>query len=313
MAVVSFIIPHYNSSKFLSETISSLYSQVFPDFEVIVVDDGSIEIELNELYKLKDIWPHIRIYQRPYYMVKGANSCRNFGLTLSRGEYVNFVDSDDVLLSNKIESQMRLFDNDSSLGMVVCKTMYFRDFLSNHVGLLQKLEYSHDSDFLSCYLSKVGVWCTNSALIKKSALLQNKFKEGQIDAHEWLFFLNLMLDGVKVSAVNEVLVLKRIHSNTIGNIDIKYKIHSLLEARLSIFSRLVNFNSSKKNTYIKLLLADINSLLRTTAKCGQFKLFFTAISFINLSIIQMLRAFFFFFVFWIFKKGDSFSVISSNE
>jgi glycosyltransferase involved in cell wall biosynthesis len=274
------------------------------------VDDGSTDLELEALFKLKETWPEIRIFHRPDNLVKGANSCRNYGLEKSIGEFVNFVDADDVLIADKIEKQITLFSRNSSLGMVVCKTRYFRNSLANQVELLQKLEFESDTDFLEYYLSKMAVWCTNSALIRKEALGPTRFKEGQIDAHEWLFFLSLLLNNVNVSAVNEVLVMKRIHQNTVGNINIRYKTPSLLEARKIIFSKIQNYRSPKRDYYLKLLLEDVNGLLRTSGKCGQFRLYFDTLIFFKLSFVKLVRGFALFFVFWILKKGTSFSVIS---
>ena len=313
MGLVSFIIPHFNSSSFVEQTVLSLFQQTYRDIEVIVVDDGSTDLELEALFRLKETWPEIRIFHRPKNLVKGANSCRNYGLEKSRGEFVNFVDADDVLIKEKIEQQMMLFLNNSSLGMVVCKTRYFLDSVFNQLELLQKLEFTDNTDFIGSYLSRIGVWCTNSALIKKRSIGQIRFKEGQIDGHEWLFFLRLMLNNVKVSAVNEVFVLKRKHSNTIGNMSMVKKLPSLLEARKIVFSRLKDSSLPKKKNYLDLLLADVNSLLRSSAKVGLMVVYMDSIRFFRLSALQRVRAIILFFVFWIFKRGNSLSVISSYE
>ena len=151
------------------------------------------------------------------------------------------------------------------------------------------------------------------ALIKKRSIGQIRFKEGQIDGHEWLFFLRLMLNNVKVAAVNEVFVLKRKHSNTIGNMSMVKKLPSLLEARKIVFSRLKDSSLPKKKNYLDLLLADVNSLLRSSAKVGLMVVYMDSIRFFRLSALQRVRAIILFFVFWIFKRGNSLSVISSYE
>jgi hypothetical protein len=203
------------------------------------------------------------------------------GLKLAKGNFVNFVDSDDLLLPDKIERQLEIFSNDPTLGMIVCKTRYFRESPANQLELLQKIEFTKDSDFLECYLSRLGVWCTNSALIKKSLIGEHTFKEGQVDAHEWLFFLVLMLGGMKVSAVNDIGVLKRIHSQSIGNLTMRLKLPSLLEARLLILDQLLKIQGPDQKKYMQLLLADLNSHLRTTAKVGHFRLYCKTILSLN--------------------------------
>jgi hypothetical protein len=69
----------------------------------------------------------------------------------------------------------------------------------------------------------------------------------------------------------------------------------------------------KKKNYLDLLLADINSLLRSSAKVGLFGLYMDSIQFFRMSAFQRIRAFILFFVFWIFKRGNSLVVISSYE
>lgn len=311
MNFVSFIIPHYNSSHLIHELIESIWNQTYKNFEVIIVDDGSLPSEVDNLFNLINKWPELRIFKRPIDWIKGANSCRNFGLMMANGDLINFVDADDILLPNKLQDQIEKFESEVSTDMVVCKTRYFRDNLNNQLGILQKVEFSDNSDYLSLYLSRIGVWCTNSALIKKSSLGEVKFLEGQIDAHEWLFFLKLMINGAKVSSVNVVLVNKRIHSSSIGNLNMKLKVPSLLESRITVYNMLLSYEHEKRLDYINLLISDINSLLRTAAKNGLFSEYLKTIAVFKLSIYQFLKSIFLFYFFRIFKRGTRINVISN--
>lgn len=313
MELVSVIIPHYNSSILIKETLFSIFNQSYSNIEVIVVDDGSSFSELNNLYSYQEFWSSLKIYRRPNELVKGANSCRNYGLELSSGHFVNFVDADDLLSVNKIKSQVEALLINRSLGMVVCKTAYFKDTIGNIIRLLQYEDYNSDSDFLYKYISRSAVWCTNSALIRRSEIGDIRFKEGQVDAHEWLFFIRLMLKKIKVSAINEVFVYKRVHPGAIGRYNINIKLPSLLESRKIVYQELFYSDFSNRSEYLKVLIYDINSLLRTTAKQGLFSLYLDFIKFFDLNIYLKCKAYLLFFFFFLSKRGYRINVIPLNE
>lgn len=112
MSRVSIIIPSYNRAHLIGETIESVLSQSFSDFELIIVDDGSTD-------KTGDV---VRKYQGPikylYQENQGRSSARNEGYKASQGEYICFLDSDDMLAPRMLEQQVALLDSNPNLGFV---------------------------------------------------------------------------------------------------------------------------------------------------------------------------------------------------
>ena len=94
--LVSIIIPTYNRAHFIGETLESVIAQTYENWECIVVDDGSTDYtdELMEYYCKKDT--RIQYHHRPDIKPRGANACRNYGFGVSKGEYINWFDSDDL-------------------------------------------------------------------------------------------------------------------------------------------------------------------------------------------------------------------------
>lgn len=92
--MLSIIVPVYNTEKYLSECIDSILEQSYGDFELILVDDGSKDasFEICKLYQQKDA--RVKVYHKEN---SGVSAARNFGLSVARGEYISFCDSDDVL------------------------------------------------------------------------------------------------------------------------------------------------------------------------------------------------------------------------
>ena len=96
---ISIVVPLYNAEKYIETCIDSIRSQTFKDFELIIIDDKSTDRSLEIVRNYRD--PRIKIYQQ--IKNSGESSSRNFGLTVSTGKYVYFMDDDDAILKNTLE------------------------------------------------------------------------------------------------------------------------------------------------------------------------------------------------------------------
>ncbi len=106
MTQVSVIIPVYNGERTIRETIESVLGQSFSDFELIVIDDGSVDRTVEILSQIKD--PRIRVLSYPN---RGLAASRNRGIAEASGEYVTFIDADDLWTSDKLQSQYQALQN----------------------------------------------------------------------------------------------------------------------------------------------------------------------------------------------------------
>jgi glycosyltransferase involved in cell wall biosynthesis len=109
---VSVIIPTYNSARFLPEALESVFSQNYADYEVIVVDDGSTD---GTTAVLQPYAGRIRYLYQPN---AGSAAARNTGLDMGRGEYIVFLDADDLLLPGKLREQAAFLEVRASIGAV---------------------------------------------------------------------------------------------------------------------------------------------------------------------------------------------------
>ena len=115
--LVSVIIPTYNRASLLSRAIQSVLQQRYGNFELIIVDDSSTDNTKDVVLDLKDE----RIIYIRHDKNKGGSAARNSGIRLSRGEYIAFLDDDDVWLPDKLESQLKRFKEvPSTVGLVYC-------------------------------------------------------------------------------------------------------------------------------------------------------------------------------------------------
>jgi len=104
--IVSVIIPAYNAAAFIGETLDSVYAQTFKDFEVIVVNDGSPDTD--DLEQALERFPAKLRYLKQEN--QGAAAARNTGITAASGEFVAFLDADDMWLPAFLEKQLDLLE-----------------------------------------------------------------------------------------------------------------------------------------------------------------------------------------------------------
>lgn len=121
MARVSVVIPTHNRGHLIGQALDSVLAQTYRDFEVIVVDDGSTDDTLSVLDEYKE---RIRVIRQPHRGQAGSHA-RNAGIREATGEFIAFLDSDDLWLPAKLERQMALLDADPHLAWVYCDSEAF--------------------------------------------------------------------------------------------------------------------------------------------------------------------------------------------
>jgi glycosyltransferase involved in cell wall biosynthesis len=114
MQTASVIIPTYNYARYLGEAVDCALAQTYSPLEVIVVDDGSTDETPEVLARYRDL---IRTVRQPNL---GPSVARNAGIAVANGDYLAFLDSDDLWQPQKLERQMARFAADPSLGLVHC-------------------------------------------------------------------------------------------------------------------------------------------------------------------------------------------------
>jgi len=124
MPQVSIVVPVRNRELILGQTLESVRGQTFEDWECIVVDDHSTDGSVAAAHHCAEGDPRFRIVSLPAGKRNG-NAARNHGLSLACGQFVNFLDSDDLITRNKLEVQLATFDSNPGLDFVTCRHAIF--------------------------------------------------------------------------------------------------------------------------------------------------------------------------------------------
>lgn len=147
--LVSIIIPLYNSELYIAETINCALNQTWKKIEIIIVDDGSTDGSLKIAKQFE--CDGVTILQQSN---KGASAARNFGLLHAKGHYIQFLDADDLISLNKIESQVNLLNN-STEKLAIGPTVYFQDGTNPYSKELNHEWFKEGSTDMSDFLIKL--------------------------------------------------------------------------------------------------------------------------------------------------------------
>lgn len=213
--LVSIIIPVYNRETLISETIRSIQEQTYTHWECIIVDDGSSDKTIAVVSAFAKADPRIILYKRPETAPKGANACRNYGYKKSKGDYVNWFDSDDLMVVDKLEKQLQVLQNTNTL-FNVCQTMVFDDITKKELGL--RCEHIISEDFFNDFISDKIKWLTQAPLINSSFIKTNNitFNEDLHRSQERDFFIKILAIIDDYSSIDEPLVYLRKHTDSIS-------------------------------------------------------------------------------------------------
>ncbi|MCY2687851.1 glycosyltransferase family 2 protein [Salinimicrobium sp. TH3] len=207
----SIIIPTYNRAHLIGATIDSVIKQTYNNWECIIVDDGSQDDTNTVLKQYCNREERISFYLRPANRPKGANSCRNFGLEKSKGEYIIWFDSDDLMSADHVERKVNAIEA-SDVDFVIGRTANFHKNLVLEPYYYEKKEYGiKASDFI---LLKIH-WYTYDVLLKKDIADKIIWNERMKSWQDYNYFSKMLLKTEKGEYLDEILTFRRIHENSI--------------------------------------------------------------------------------------------------
>ena len=192
--LISIIIPTFNREHLIVETLDSIYNQTYENWECLVVDDGSIDGTKTVVNSYVEKDARFIFVERPAENIKGAPTCRNIGLEQSKGDYVMFFDSDDIMPSHILKSRLQFALNNNGYDFYVFQTIRFFEDIDNKDCIWNDLSQSNSND-LKCFLSLSPVWHTSGPLWKRSFLKNNThfYTEGVSSWQDWEFHIRALL------------------------------------------------------------------------------------------------------------------------
>ncbi|MEI6141742.1 MAG: glycosyltransferase family 2 protein [Mariniphaga sp.] len=245
MPNISVIVPCYNQAHFLPDTLNSVLEQTYHDWECIIVNDGSPDNTENVAldWCIKD--------SRFKYIKKengGLSSARNVGLNLAKGNWIQFLDSDDVILPLKFERQITLLKNSNGIGLCYC------DYTRGTIEDIYKaptppgpyLPLPNVSTFLEQMASD---WETRVSIPPHCFLFDARifeerkirFDTGLANHEDWECWMQIALLNVNIFSVNDNLAIYRYNTGSMS-----YNFRPMRDGFLKAIDKLIRQNKSNE-------------------------------------------------------------------
>jgi glycosyltransferase involved in cell wall biosynthesis len=196
--LVSCVIPVFNGERYLGEALGSVLRQSHSTIEIVVVDDGSTDSTPRILAEMGGRITSLRQANA------GPSAARNLGIQHARGEYIAFLDADDLWLPHKTEAQLRRFERNS--GLAVC-TSLMQNFWAEELAEEEALMKDTDA-------GRPQPGPSQTLLVRKDAFHRVGLFDPSLlhrDTHDWMF--RARAAGLELEQLDEVLVCRRLHAS----------------------------------------------------------------------------------------------------
>ncbi len=199
--LVSAIIPVYNGERYLAEAIASVLAQTYRPIEIIIVDDGSVDGTANIAKSYKKVR---YIYQTN----QGHGMAKNAGIAAARGEFLAFLDADDIWTPNKLRVQMDYLIDHPDVGYAVARMRVFLEPGTEWPLSLNKDHYSKDPvGFIP------GTLVARKTVFKQIGAFDTSYRHG--NDSDWFF--RAKDASIPMAILPQVLLHKRIHSSNLSH------------------------------------------------------------------------------------------------
>lgn len=254
----SVIMPLYNKQETVKESIQSVLLQTVKDFELIIVDDGSTDQSAERVQSLAE--PRIRLWKKNN---KGVSAARNYGVEKAQGDYICFLDADDLWLPNHLETLKKLIAAVPDAGLYATSFRQEDDrgiVYSPDLGTEQILEIE---DIFQVELNQKTVLHTNSICMPKSIFIKaGGFIEGECIGEDTSLWFRVAAYH-KIAIFNEVTTVYRLKYSdavrTSGTMNRSWSFLQFYEEKIKN-SDLINIE--KKNTIARFVNRYRHSLVR---------------------------------------------------
>lgn len=245
--LVSILIPSYNATQYIEETINRALSQTYSNIELVIVDDHSTDNSLEIAKKFSS--EKVHIYTNPK---KGGNSARNYAFEMCKGEYIKFMDADDYCSYDMIEKQMEriLKDGDKDTLIFSPVKMLYPD------GRLFLPPRDIDKDYIPGIELLIDIWrgkgwnCPHCHLIHRDLFIKSGgWNENIIKNQDGEFFARVAAKASKSLFVNDVFAIwKQTGTGVSSQISLKAQ-ESMLQTYDIISHLILNYKDNEENRY----------------------------------------------------------------
>ncbi|OXA89692.1 glycosyltransferase family 2 protein [Flavobacterium hibernum] len=215
--LVSIIIPSFNRAHLVGETLISVINQTYKNWECIIVDDNSTDETIKVINSFQEKDNRFKLIIKPKAYKQGPSISKNLGLKIAAGDYIQFLDSDDILKENKIEQQMNLLFQESKRTIAICKWGQFNT-LDEGISIYEGKDDYRSFDNSKEYFDLIGLHggffpCHNFLISKELINFAGYWNESLTVNDDGEFFFRILLNTEKILFSDKTYVLYRNNSH----------------------------------------------------------------------------------------------------
>jgi glycosyltransferase involved in cell wall biosynthesis len=215
LGTISVILPTFNRTRFLEEAVASVLAQTRRAAEILIIDDGSDERFKLRLRQIARKDPRIALHSLP--RNSGVSSARNKGLELARGDYVFFMDDDDLVPRSLFERTGAELDSNPATDGAICSYSFqFDRPAGTEPRGFARFDYRKDGAGLWSNPFNVFVRSCppiHALLIRREAVAHHRFPEDLIIGEDWYFWLSVTSRGCRLKLFADLEVCYRRHAD----------------------------------------------------------------------------------------------------
>ena len=202
---VSVVMPVFNSAATLSDAALSVLSQTYKNFELIIVDDGSEDSTRHLLRDIADMDGRVRVHRNQ--TNQGISFSRNLGVNIALGEWVAFIDSDDMWKPDKLEKQLMFIDEHQAVFSYTASTFMNKNGVS--YGYVMPAEFKTNYDLLL----KSNLISCSSVIAKREILARHPMPDDRMH-EDYAAWLSVLREVGHAYGLDEPLLIYRIASGS---------------------------------------------------------------------------------------------------
>ncbi|MEC7754761.1 glycosyltransferase family 2 protein [uncultured Roseivirga sp.] len=231
--LVSIITPVFNREADLPLTIRSVLNQTHSNWELLLVDDGSTDNSLNIVRLFSSQDHRIHSIRRDDSLPKGASACRNIGIDRAKGDFIMFLDSDDLLAQSCLEHRVQTII-DKPYDFIVTQTGIIRKSNPQIKKIWSSLLHKDD---VEAFVKMEG-WCVSSTFFRSDFVKKYKFDPYAPSLQDWSFHLSVLLDRPNYRKYPDSNPDVFVRSGHGGRISVTNNSPDRLVKRLEVFLRM---------------------------------------------------------------------------
>lgn len=213
---ISILLPAYNCSLYIAQTIDSLLGQTFTDFELLIINDGSTDGTEQVILSYKDT----RIRYLKNEGNKGLVFTLNRGIQEAAGTYIARMDADDIAMPTRLQLQKQWLDEHPNTAAIAC-TIRFIDGKGKEQGMWEEDEDTCSYQAIKKMLPRENCIAHPTIMIRKEIALAYPYDPMQLHCEDYDLWLRILADGLVIEKLPQPLLLYRNHEASITGVHLK--------------------------------------------------------------------------------------------